>query len=236
VAAPPAEVFHERERLAIDKEVMRLHSRWNISVTGVECQGYTPEEIERLCNQHEMSLVVMGMRHHNFCSRLLGSVATSSIHHAGYPVLLVPDTIQFSSPAKILFAADADFSTYAHSLDPLKLFVRTLNTTLDVVQVLTTDEIWNLSESDGVMNLEIQLHTIPHEWIIAQDGSVTRGILRSSDRQHADWIAVAPRHFIWLESLFTRSISGNLAFATNKPLLILPAEERVLTQYHKRHH
>ena len=226
VAAPSPEHFHERELLAINKEIARLRETWDVQVTGVECQGYTPEEIGKLYNQEEISLVVMGMSHHNFWSRFLGSVATTSIHKGGYPVLLIPDKIQFQKPESILFAADKDFSSYSKSLTPLKLFVRTMNTTLELVQVAAPEDIWNVDENDCVLNLEFQFRRIPHQWNINHRNDVADGILQTAETLHADWIAVTPRHFIWLESLFTRSVTEKLAFTTNKPLLILPAEEK----------
>lgn len=224
VLATPTETYHERERLAIDKEVMRLRTRWGIQVTGVECQGFTADEIEHLFKHQEVSLVVMGMHYHNLYSRLLGSVATSAIHRAGYSVLLIPDTVQFSRPFKILLAAASDFSSYSKSLNPLKLFVRTMSTSLDIVHVLKPEEIWAVNETDKTINLEYLLRQIPHEWIIEHDENITRGIMRSSDKVKADWIAIVPRHFSWLETLLHRSISENLAFSSTKPLLILPAE------------
>lgn len=234
VAAPPPERFHEREQHAIDREVMRLRTRWNIDVRGIECQGYTPDEIEKLYNKEEISLVVMGTHPLNFRTRLSGSVATTSIHHAGYPMLLVPDKILFHRPERILFAADKDFSSYSRSLTPLKLFVRTMNATLDIVQVLAPDELWELRENDSVINLEIQLRQVPHQWNTEYEEDITEGILRSSGKLNADWIAVTPRHFTWLKSLFTRSITKELVFTTNKPLLILPSEEKI--NYVKPHH
>jgi|GEM_PF-3334017 nucleotide-binding universal stress UspA family protein len=224
VVAQPFEVFHEREQAVIEKEVMRLRTKWNIPVSGVQRQGYAESEIEDICKTEGVSLVIMGMHHHGFFSRLLGSVATKSIHHAGYPVLLIPENAVYVRPGKILFAAGNELNVTATSLNPLKLLVRNMDASLELVHVSDPDEIWNIIESDSAINFEILLKQIPHKWNFESNSSASTGILKAAENTHADWIAVAPRHFNWLEAHFKRSVTENLAFSSTRPILILPSD------------
>ena len=223
VLIPPPREFHQREREAVEKEVLRLRTRWNIPVTGIESNNYTPDEIETLTRDQDISLVVLGMHHHNFCSRLLGSVATAALHKAGYAVLLVPDSYRFTPPEKILMAADNEQDLDAHSLDVLKMFLRRMKAKLELVYVTSPAELWSVNETSVTIQLEHTLRHVPHEWNIEVSEDVPQGIQHAAQETVADWIAVLPRHFNWFEQLFKRGISDKLAYTTDRPLLILPA-------------
>jgi nucleotide-binding universal stress UspA family protein len=223
VLIPPPKEFHERELRAIEKEVVRLRTRWGIQVTGIESNNYTPDEIETLTRDQDISLVVLGMHHHNFCSRLLGSVATAALHKAGHAVLLVPDSYRFTPPEKILMAADKEQKMDDHSLDTLKLLVRHMKARLELVYVSSPAELWTVNETPVIIQLEHSLRQIPHQWNIEINDDVPQGIQHAAQLASADWIAVIPRHFSWFEELFRRGISDKLAYTTDRPLLILPA-------------
>lgn len=223
ILVPPSSEFHIRQREEVNKEVLRLRAKWGIHVTGIEVNGYTPEEIASLTHEHDISLVVLGMHHHNFCSRLIGSVATTALHKAGYPVLLVPDTVRFHKPSKVIMAVDANHETEEHTLDTLKLFVRKLDTQLELVNVESPSELWTVEETPALIRLEHSLRYIEHQWKIEVNEDQTEGIRHAAETSGADWIAVAPRHFTWFENIFKKGITEKLAYSTDRPLLVLPA-------------
>lgn len=228
VALPPVKEFHAREKKEVNKEVMRLRTRWGIPVTGVEVNGYTPDEIDSLTKDQDISLVVLGMHHHNYCSRLLGSVATTPIHQAGFPVLLVPDSASFTPPSKILLAVEPAYEISEPTLNQLKLITRTTGATLEIVHVESPEHIWNVDESPAMIRMEHSLRYLKHKSTVAVNDHITEGINHAAEQASADWIAVAPRHFSWFENIFRKGITKKLAYTVDRPLFILPSETHQL--------
>lgn len=223
VAVPPVQEFHEREREQLEKELARLKSKWNVEVSGIEANGFTADELEDLYNQHKFSLVVMGTHHYSVLDKITGSTAMSLLHHAGYPILLVPDSISFTKPSTILLAADTVTMVDDPALNALKLVVRATGTKLEIVNVESPDEIFTVSETPATIKLETSLRYINHDWKVEVNENVTEGIHQAAETTHADWIAVAPRHFSWIEEIFKRGVTRRLAYSTDRPLLVLPA-------------
>lgn len=223
VAVPPPEEFHARERKEIESEVNRLRTRWGVDVTGIEVNGYAPDEIETTGKEHDVCLVVMGLHHQNFFGRLIGSVATTALHHAAYPILLVPEKVPFEKPEKVLFAADASHEVDDRALDALKLLVRTMGSSLDIVNVETPEELWNVHETPGSVHLEQSLQYLQHKTTVEVSENITEGIKHAAEISIADWIAVAPRHFKWFEDIINRGVTRELAYSTDRPLLVLPS-------------
>lgn len=223
IVVPPPDVFHERERKEIETEVGRLRTRWGIDVTGIEVNGYAPDEIETLSKEHDVCLVVMGMHHQNFFSKLIGSVATTTLHKAAYPVLLVPEKVPFDKPDKVLFAADPSHDIDEHALDALKLLVRTMGASLEIVNVETPEELWKVHETPGAVHLEHSLQYLEHKTTVEINENVTEGIKHAAKTSTADWIAVAPRHFRWFEDVIKRGVTKELAYSADRPLLVLPS-------------
>ena len=223
VVTPDPEELRRSEQLRVQKERDTLHEQWNIEVNGYEVNGFGPEEIIAHARKHNAGLIVMGTHHHNLISRMTGSVATALFHQSGFPILLIPEHYRFSEPKMILLAAGDDHEPTAQALSVLKTWNRFLHSRLAIVNVQKPEHIWNVQSTPDTLRLEHSLRFADHSWHYELNSSVTEGIKHAASETHADWIAVAPRHFSWLEGIFRRSTTGKLAFSCDKPLLILPA-------------
>jgi len=79
-----------------------------------------------------------------------------------------------------------------------------------------------VEESRQGIKLEERLKNVPHSWHFPSDGDVVHAISKTAKEISADWIAIVPHKRPWLKQLFHHSISNELAYNSNYPVLTLP--------------
>lgn len=223
LVTPDPEELRSGERHRAEQSADLLHAKWNVLVNAIERNGFAPEEIIDITRSNNISLVVMGSHEHSLFSRVAGNTITSILHRAGVPLLLVPDYVVYKTPQTILLASDNEHIPGSQAISSLRTMIHQLGAWLEVVNVQKPEHIWNIRSTPEAVRLEHSLRFCDHSWRFELNSDVPEGIKHAAREVHADWIAIAPRHFTWFQSLFKHSTTEQIAFSSDKPVLILPS-------------
>jgi nucleotide-binding universal stress UspA family protein len=208
-------------------ETDRVEKLWGVQAAASHTMGFANEEILYAAKLHGAGLIVVGISKHNKLGKILGSVSTSLVHANKYPVLIIPQQAEFHSPKTILLAINLHTDHDWHELDAIHELSVKLKTGIHVLNVREEKHTHNADESRAGLRLESRLKDIPHSWHFPEDGDVPHTIAKTAEKVGADWTVVVRHQLPWIQQLFHKSVTHEIAFTTAKPLLALP-EKKVL--------
>ncbi len=203
-------------------EAKRLQKKWGVHVETEQKPGFASEEIANCARENKVGLIIMGMEHRNKIGRVLGSVSTSLLHQNEFPILIVPSNIAYSRPHIFLFATDLHSKSEWQEFDLLADLATHFHAGLHILNAVEKEYAGNVSESQLGIRLEERLKNFSHTWHFPSDGDVVHAISKTAKEVSADWIAVVPHQLPWFKNLFHHSISSELTYSSNCPILALP--------------
>ncbi len=210
--------------LALNQEAKRLQKLWKVKVEVKQKMGFASDEIGICARECSAQLVVLGMQPQNKINRFLGNVTTSFLHKNQFPTLIIPENVPYKHPSIFLFATDLHSEVNLMGFNVLIELVGNFGGGIHVLNVVREKQIVNAAESRVGIILEEQFKNFPHHWHFPNDGNVVHAISKTANEISADWIAVVPHKLPWFKQLFHHSVSNELAFSTNYPILALPEE------------
>lgn len=194
----------------------------------VECVSKLSEmqaELDRLVVEYEADFVVMGMRGETLDQRLFGNTTTSIIHHAKYPVLVVPIDAKFKGMSKILFACDDNCHSASKTLAKLKEIAAEMAAEVQVLHVQKLLKKANLvleGEHEDTHPYEDQFSGLNHSYRDIDGFSIIEGIEKGIQDYNPDLLVMVPqKHGLW-DSLLHRSKTCAMASRSKVPLLSIP--------------
>lgn len=209
------------QQSAVQSEADRLAKTWGVKTTAVQRMGFAAEEMQEYAKENNVELMVMGMHETNALGRLLGSVATASLHRMEVPALIIPEGVKFHAPSTILLATDLNTERDWNEIEELEQLSKLFNFDIHVINVVREEQVTTAEESRSGIRLENRMKDHPHTWHFPVDDNILHAIGTTSDKVNADWIAVVPHHLPWYKDLFHSSVSRRIAFSTSRPLLAL---------------
>ena len=216
---------HELIESAVKElEVLKQKTHENF---GIECSvtvvaGDIAERILEASTDNNVSMIVMGSNKKKYF--LFGSITTSIVEKSSIPVMVLPHEMTFAPFTKIVFATDYQ----PHDLQDLKEVTRiakAFNCPLNVVHVVNRfeedeDEV-DLTMIDAFSTL-IEKH-VSYEKIKCEEYQYTdvpEGIQSYAEEEQADLLVVSTRQRKFIQRLFGRSVTRELLFDFNQPLLV----------------
>lgn len=211
-------------------EIMRDNAESNMAKLSKELESYDApfetfvvpgnpiRQIKEFTKNKKMDMIVMGTQGASGLEEvLIGSNATSVMHGASCPVLIIPPKAELKPIKKITFASDLNLEGAETELAFLKKIAQHNNSFVDVVHVQKEKGV-----KSGTRELiEKHLKGLPFEFTILQSNNVEEAIIQEADKEHADLIAAIAKNYKFFEGLFHKSITSKLAYHTHIPLLIL---------------
>lgn len=205
---------------ALRKEAQRLNELTGVVVNCKAKMGFALEEI---LQEENISMIVMGLKGIGKLSEvLIGSVSTAVVRKSKVPVWIIPEEATFTTPEKIVLASDYDPRTNEHTLDALKGIAKKFNAEIYIVNVKPKKEAVSVEEAIAGVRLENKLEGVKHVYYFQESEDTIDGINRVVADLKADVIAMIPHRYNLIDRLFHRSISKQIAFHTQVPLLALP--------------
>jgi len=219
--------IEKEQAIAVRKEAQRIENTWGVKVDPQEKAGFAADEIVDYCREHNIGMVIMGIRHHTSkMGRWLGSVSTAFIGRSEVPALIIPEGKTFHQPSTLLFATDLHTQTGWKEFDTLKDIAEKLKSEVHIVNAVETVSEVETTEGRSGIQLEGRLRDFPHTWHFQGpgEGTVLEAISNIAKEISADWIVAVPHHLPFLQQLFHASLTKKLAFETDRPLLVLPEQ------------
>ncbi len=219
IAIPVEDLEKESMKLlhALDKKVKTRHG--NI-VTELRAQpGFVVDEIISFTKEHKIDLVVMGVTGAGKTPGMLGSNATSVMHHAESPVLVVPKEYKFKKPEAIALACDYKSILPDEAVDKFKSFVALFNSKVLVFNVLKPKELATYEKAATEVNLENALDDIEHSLYFPASDNLHHEINSFVEKHKAEILVMFPHNYSFFKGLVHHSATKEMAFLTHIPLL-----------------
>lgn len=212
-------------KASLEYVALKTACTYDIEVSTVSKLAEIQEELDKMVDEYQAELVVMGMRGDSIDQKLFGNTTTSIIAHAKYPVLVIPQDAKFKGMSKILFACDEKCPTANATLTKLRDIASDMKAE---VQVLHVDKLMKKTEealvtgSIGQSALKEQFEGLNHSYRDIDGASVIEGIERGVNEFNADLLVMVPqKHGLW-DSLVHRSKTRIMASRSKVPLLSIP--------------
>lgn len=209
-------------QLAIEAETIDPHAR--VALETQSRQGPVIDSILTVAHENNASFIIVGMKKHGKeIRKYFGSTVTFLKKKSFIPIIVVPEEANFSIPKKIALASDINNDTNYHILHPLKKIAEMFSSKLYVVHVIkkSMDEaVERLMRTSGIT---WSLKSLQPVFKFPMNDNVTKAINDFVRGNAVDMVAVIPHEHDLMERIFTRSITKDLVFHTQIPLLILPS-------------
>ena len=208
------------------EQVANLQARFpdeELNIDFHTTMGFAADEIIIMAEKLGADFIVVGTRHRDTLQRILvGSVLGSVLENAKVPVIVIPSEVPFKPINNILFASEYNDSEDIKSIQQALEFGSKLDARLYSVHVNDDEPNENdINRLDGIRELfanEIAAGKLRFENIVSDN--VIKALTDYSDANQVDMIMMVTHKRSFFERLFDRSISKQMAFRTDKPLVV----------------
>ncbi len=219
IAVPMEDIEKENMKLlhAMDKRIKAKHGKIEIELRTQP--GFVVDEIITFTKEHRVDMVVMGVTGAGKSPGMLGSNATSVMHHAASPVMVIPKGYKFKKPEVIALACDYKSILPDEAVNKFKSFVRLFNAKVLVLNVLKPLELATYEKAATEVNLENALADLEHSLYFPASENLKDEINSFAERHNAEIITMFPHHYSFLKGMVHHSATKEMAFLTHVPLL-----------------
>ncbi len=180
-------------------------------------EGLVVDTLTEVLDETNADLLVMGsVGDSPLGSRYFGSLATSMIHHANVPMILVPPKAKFSAFQNTVLGLDFRYDIDTNLLGKAISILRDLDA---VVNLYTMADQSDYAKACALKIREF-MKNVPHTYTLVEGGDFPKAVLDFSKANHSDLIITFPRKHNIFERFF---------FETNTERLVLNEEIPILT-------
>jgi nucleotide-binding universal stress UspA family protein len=224
------EIFRQAEHNMEELEeklnsLIRKENLPDIIVSSTVTGGELEHELKGICSDFHPDLVVMGTTGRGKNVNVWGKVSTFIIDHAKVPVITVPEIKSFHGFGTIMFAADLSEGNVATITGLIELFEK-FSARIHVVHFVTktkqTDAYSRMKGIQMKFGKEEKTNQVSFEVIEVSDDNQS-AVDQFVTAKKIEMIAFQPHKHSLLYMFFTKNITKKNLFATNVPLLSVPA-------------
>lgn len=193
-----------------------------VRLNGKVVEGYAVDTIAEQADAHHVNFVVMGTRGASGVKKIfMGSTTSNVIRNTKVPVLAVPDDAGDFSMKHLLLALDASDMPDATVLNPALDLAAKFGAEVSILHINSNDK--DDSISPNIQAYFEQMGIKYTYYKLQKSGDASENILDFAKQKNTDLVCVLNRHRSWFSQLFQTSVSQQLAFESNIPLLVLHA-------------
>jgi hypothetical protein len=181
--------------------------------------GDLVDVIERINKEKGIDLIVMGTKGSNLLKELLLASNTDRlIRLTKSPVLVIPESIEFKKPDKIVFATDLEECKNKMEFSKLIEIIKWFDAELLILNVYKENKpTVPFFES----RMEKELKNIKHSFAYVKNPDIAEGISEFTKRNNAQLLAIIDHKANVLSQLFRYSVKYKLTQSAELPLLII---------------
>jgi nucleotide-binding universal stress UspA family protein len=190
----------------------------------IVCEEGTPHEvILAIAIEMRVDLIIVGLKGSSgSLKKLFGSTATSLVNEVTIPVIIIPDNARFTNPQNVLYASDVYFDTTITPIDQVKWLTDFFGSKLFVVRVVN-DSYEEVRENVNTpQNLRKELKKMDTTFHFPVNANTTDGLTEYIKEQKVDLVVMLPHKHEWIQRLFVKSETKDMAFHAHVPILMLP--------------
>ncbi|MEO9804961.1 MAG: universal stress protein [Reichenbachiella sp.] len=182
----------------------------------------TAEVISDTALMRKTDLVIMGTSGaFGLDEFLFGTNAFNAIKSTDCPILVIPESANFTNPLSIGLAADYHEVPEKQVFDPLITLARIYGSQIHILNVSKSNKIGD-QESQQAKKFEQYLKNIQHTYHFEIEQNVEKGINHYLSNHKIDLMAIVKRKHSLMEKIAKTSVLKKLVFHTHIPLLIMP--------------
>jgi nucleotide-binding universal stress UspA family protein len=183
-------------------------------------KGNTVEIITKISEQLKIDLIIMGTTGAGAAKKMfVGSTAGHVIKNAKTPVLAIPSEYNGAAIKAITLALDSKELSNNAVLKPLLELLKLNDAVLNLL-IITNDVNDKVGIDLDLLTYFKQLG-IRYNYSKISSNSVTEGIIEFVRKEKSSMLCLIHHNRGWFENIFHRSISENMAFESQIPLLVI---------------
>ncbi|MEQ8880553.1 MAG: universal stress protein [Cyclobacteriaceae bacterium] len=219
-AAHVNDLFKKKEDqlMALSK---KINHQFDIPVSWELMKDDPILDLKSYTKTHPVDLVVMGIESNLIEYKLLGNTTTAAIKLLQFPLLVVPNDIDFKEISNVMYACESSYLKNSDQLNFLRQFLKAFNAKLEIFHVLTKDSE-ELNDVALERILDDILEDIEHSYRYVCSQKVGDGIKDGLENFHADLLVMIPHRLGFFQSIFHKSHTSQMTVETRIPLLAIP--------------
>ncbi len=184
--------------------------------------GFLSDVVNRLVERENPDMVIMGTKGASGLPEvLLGSNASGVINKTKCPVLLVPENATYRTPRHIVFASDQKAMHDIQHLNPMVAIADQFNATVHVVHVCEEHETHLVEKAIEGLKLNEFLDGVDHDYHVVDAYRAVEGLDQYLETHNADLLTMVTRENNFIQQIFHKSVTKQMALHTKVPLLAL---------------
>ncbi len=216
-----AELLEKNQRL-INQEVESLSKKTNKELKGLVFDGFPSDVICDTANDMKTDLIIMGMKGKGRSNSVFGSTVTSIIRKSRFPVLIIPEMVEYQPVRNLTFASDFDVDVESHCYDLLVQLTKKLNIQVHILNVQRKDLALSAESAIRKMNTSIAFSSLHPVYHSVYDKNVKEGINTFIENNRTHVLAMVAHPHNLFERMHCTVHTKEMSYKTKIPLLILP--------------
>jgi len=206
----------------LKKDICARHKR-DLDIEGFADAGMPYHVIEKACRKYDPELIVMGIvgQAGKLREHLIGSTAVKVARQLDVPTLIVPEKASYHRIKKIAFACDLEKTEESAVVYIAKYFASIFDAEMEIINIERPLEELTPAKSKSTLFIEKKLENLKHRTIYATDKDVAHGLTGYLKVHPSDLVMVNPKKHNIFHSLFHESVTKELAFHLQVPLLAI---------------
>jgi nucleotide-binding universal stress UspA family protein len=210
------------EKLKTLKEEIEKLTAFKVKVYIEARLGEVVDELQNVCATVQPFAVIIGTKGSGALERMLfGSVTLSAMKHLDVPVMVIPPGVRYKPVHKIGLACDFKNVVAATPEKEIKSIVKEFNAELHVLNVDYHNQHFEGNTPEESFLLHNMLAEIKPEYHFIEKENVEEGINEFAETNNIDFVIVIPKKHQFLEGLFHKSHSKELAFHSHVPVMAI---------------
>ncbi|RAJ80133.1 nucleotide-binding universal stress UspA family protein [Chitinophaga dinghuensis] len=175
------------------------------------------EGMQQIIDIRSINMVIMGITGKSGLQKtLIGSNTLAVTQHITIPVIIIPTAAAWKPQNKILFAYNKKQPLLSRQSNAIEQLVTKLGAHLDVLYV--GEDV----DSPAVkQEIEKLLHVHDISYHTARHHKTASDILHFAEKESTDMLLAIPGKYSFLEDLFHKSVTKELAYKTHIPLIVI---------------
>jgi nucleotide-binding universal stress UspA family protein len=192
----------------------------NTSVEGYVRKGSSVETICRAAEKLSVDLIVMGTTGASGMKKMfMGSTANNVIKRTELPVLAVPADFKEFKLDNITISVDDQKVAEPYVLHPAVELANAFKTEVNLLHVVDSAE--DDHEIDHKLQDHLKQFGVGYTYFKLSAQDTSQGILEFINRKNSNLLCMIKHHRSWFQGLFHNSVSGQMAFESKVPILVL---------------
>ncbi len=217
------------ERIRLDKYRKRMEKVFNgkVRFQSVYTPGLASDEIIDWCQDHKPDLVVMGISGgKGFKEFFAGSNALRVAKGCETDILIVPAEAKFQPIKKISLATDLENIDVETVSATLKYYCDLFHARAEIINVQEQYSMATEEREENIQKLHAGLGETKHSVKLRHSPDVASEIENHIHYHKSQWLAVVHKDYNFFQRLFHRSVTKQLAFHLNIPVLSINQSQR----------